>query len=277
MRSTGRHSVSAILALILLVVVIAAAVYYARNPSFRETFHSVRESSADAATTAKVRTALLVSKNVSVFDIGVATTQGEVTLSGQVPSEEVKVLAGAIAQDTSGVKNVRNDLAVNPAAQRNPEMERLAGRVVDLEIRTILTEALSKSPELKGQDIKVEVNKRAVTLTGTVETVPLKQVADRAAWQTAGVQGVTNNLAVTKGEAPVESADDKLARRVEFELYSTKAISLKAMQVRSQGGTLTLTGSVPSRAEKLLAEKVAQGVDGVRRVVNKLAAPEDPP
>jgi osmotically-inducible protein OsmY len=42
-----------------------------------------------------------------------------VTLEGQVPSEQVKNVAGAIAQDTSGVKQVHNNVAVNPAIERN--------------------------------------------------------------------------------------------------------------------------------------------------------------
>jgi osmotically-inducible protein OsmY len=46
------------------------------------------------------------------------------------------------------------------------------------------------------------------------------------------------------------------------------------VQIRSQDGTIILTGPVTSRAEKLLAERVTQSVDGVKRVVNNLTAPE---
>jgi hyperosmotically inducible protein len=79
---------------------------------------------------------------------------------------------------------------------------------------------------------------------------------------------------VTNTQTSPESADEKLARRVEFELYSTKAVSMKTLQIRSQDGTIFLTGSVPSRAEKLLAEKGAQSVEGVKKVVNNLNAPD---
>ena len=54
--------------------------------------------------------AVALSKNVSPFDINVQTTQAEVTLDGQVPSEQIKAVAGAIALDTSGVKEVHNNL-----------------------------------------------------------------------------------------------------------------------------------------------------------------------
>jgi len=51
--------------------------------------------------------------------------------------------------------------------------------------------------------------------------------------------------------------------------------SLKTMQIHAENGTVTLTGNVGSRAEKLLAEKVAQSVEGVRKVMNSLVAPEE--
>jgi hypothetical protein len=82
-----------------------------------------------------VRTALLLSKHVSPFDIRVDTIQGEVTLEGQVPSEQLKTVAGAIAQDTASVKQVHNNLSVNPSTERNPDREHLGERVADLEIR----------------------------------------------------------------------------------------------------------------------------------------------
>jgi len=61
---------------------------------------------------------------------------------------------------------------------------------------------------------------------------------------------------------------------VEFKLYSTKAIPLKIVQIHADNGIVTLTGTVSPRAERLLAEKTAKPVEGLRRVVNGLAAPE---
>lgn len=274
-RNHGRGSFAAVL-LLLLALIVGGAIYYSskRNLSLQDAFHSVKESTQDAATTSRVRTALLLSKHVSPYDIKVQSSQGQVTLTGQVPSEEVKAMAGAIALDTSGAKQVRNDLGINPSAERNPETERLGERVADLEMKLLISDALSKSAELKDKHIDAQVKNRAVTLSGTVETTPQKYAAEQIAWQVPGVQRVTNDLSVTNAQAAPESADDKLARRVEFELYSTKAVSLKTVQIHAMNGTVTLTGNVGSRAEKLLAEKVAHSVEGVRKVENNLAAPE---
>lgn len=279
MKSPGKNERGfgrGILVLVLLLLVVGGVYYiFGRNSSIQNAFHSIQESTQDAASTSRVRTALLLSKQVSPFDIQVQTIQGEVTLEGQVPSEQVKTVAGAIAQDTSGVKKLHNNLSVNPSIERNPDREHLGDRVADLEIKTLVTDAISKNVELAEKHLTTEVKDRAVTLGGTVQTVSQKNTADQIAWQVPGVRGLTDNLSLSDAQAMPESADDKLAHRVEFELYSTKAIPLKTVQIRADNGVVTLTGTVSSRAEKLLAEKTAKSVEGVRRVVNGLAAPEE--
>jgi hyperosmotically inducible protein len=271
-RGSGRTG----LAIALLVLIVVAVYFVAtRNSSVQNAFSSIKETTEDAATTSRVRTALLLSKHVSPFDIKVQTIQGEVTLEGQVPSEQVKSVAGAIAQDTSSVKLVHNNLGVNPAIERNPDREHLGERVADLEIQTLVTDALSKNTDLAEKHIATQVKNRMVALSGTVQTTNQKYTAEQIAWQVPGVQGLTDNLSVSDSQAVPESADDKLARKVEFELYSTKAIPLKTVQIHADSGVVTLTGTVASRAEKLLAEKTAKSVEGVSRVVNSLAAPEE--
>jgi hyperosmotically inducible protein len=262
---------------LVVLVLLAFVVYFVstRNSSVQNAYSSIKESTQDAATTSRVRTALLLSKQVSPFDVKVQTIQGDVTLEGQVPSEQVKTVAGAIVQDTSSVKQVHNNLSVNPTTERNADREHLGERVADLEIQTLVTDALSKNADLAEKHIATVVKNRAVTLSGTVQSVGQKYTADQIAWQVVGVQGLTDNLSVTDVQAEPDSADDKLARRVEFALYSTKALPMKTLQIHAENGVVTLTGTVLSRAEKLLAENTAKSVEGVRKVVNSLAAPEE--
>lgn len=275
MRSQGFMRRGLLVFLVLLVIVAGLVIY--RLPAatpVREMLRSVKDTSQDAATTSKVKTALLLSKHVSAFDIKTTTTRGVVNLSGEVPSEEMRRLAGAIAQDTSGVAQVQNDLVVNPGAGRNPAMANLGDRIADLEVKTIVIDRLARAPEFKDKRLTVQVARQVVTLEGTVDSPAQKRAAEDIAIQAPGVQSLVSQITVADGQAGAESIDDRLARRVEFELYSTKAVSLKTVQIRSQDGTVVLSGSVPSRAEKLLAEKVAQSVEGVKKVVNNLSAQE---
>jgi hypothetical protein len=121
---SGRIAAGLITVLVLIVLIGGVVWIYSssRAASARDTFRLAKDSSRDAATTTKVKTALLLSKHVSAFDTAVGTARGEVTLTGEVPTEEIKRLAAAIAQDTSGVTAVRNNLTVNPGVAGNPEV-----------------------------------------------------------------------------------------------------------------------------------------------------------
>jgi len=266
----GQSVIGTIVSVVLVFLVVMGVWYYVhqKNGSVMAAWSSIKESSEDTATTTKVRTALKLSKHVSPFDIDVKTKQGAVNLTGQVPSEEVKAMAGVIAQDTSGVKELHNNLVVDPGTRPNPEASRLTERVADLEIKSIIEDTLRKNPELKDRPIELVVRERKVSLSGVVDTESQKNLAQQIAWGVQGVVAVANNLSVT---TPTNAApEDKLAKRVEFELYSTKAFSLNTLQIHSLDGTVTLAGSVSTRAEKLLAEKITQTVSGVKKVVNNL-------
>lgn len=262
--------------LILLLVVMGAAIYLyqSRGGSMHGLFSSVKATSADAATTTKVKTALALSERVSAFDINVDSENRTVTLTGEVPSDEIKSLAGAIADDTEGVQQVRNNLTVDPLARPNTEIKRLNERIADLELKVRVNETLSQNRHINAKAIDVQVENKKVTLTGSVETPAQKYEAEGMAREVEGVVALDNKLSVTQLSAP-ESLDEKLARKVEFELYSTQAFNLSEVQIVAQKGVISLSGPVRSRAEKLLAEMVAKTVEGVERVINNLEVPEE--
>jgi osmotically-inducible protein OsmY len=90
---------------------------------------------------------------------------------------------------------------------------------------------------------------------------------------------VANPQAATEPPAPQPTPTDvntDLAKRVEFELYRTGAFDTLGMKITSEGGTVTLSGTVRSQAEILLAERIAQTTPGVQKVVNNLKVVETP-
>jgi len=271
-----------VLVVLLLLGVILFALY--RNgwrnegistASVRDAISSVGDASRDAMTTTKVKTALALSKDVSAFNLDVDSDDGVVTLSGRVPNDRVKQLAGEISRQTGGVRSVRNNLVIDPAIKPNPEMEHLGNRVADLELRTKINDSIAKDPSLNKQDIRVDVQKLAVTLNGNVESADQKYKAERHVWGFSEVKDVNNRLAVQQAGS-AENPDDNLARKVEFELYSTKSFDLDSINIRSSSGSVILSGRVRSNAERLLAEKLAQQVEGVKSVRNNLTVPALP-
>ncbi len=274
-----------LLSLIVLVLLIGIVLYALYNHNWRsaevngtevkQALASMRDASENAVTTSKVKTAFALSKNVSAFDINVDTNNGVVTLTGRVPSQETRRIAEEIARDTSGVTQVKNELTVDSSAKPNPEVAQLGTRVSDLELRTRLEDLYEKEPTLKDDKIKTDVRNGAVTLEGDVDSTDEKRTAESDAWHIGDVKDVKNNLRV-RGQQEGEQPRDELAKRVEFELYSSRAFDLQGIQVHSNQGVVVLQGQVRSNAERLLAGKLAQEVDGVKSVRNNLSVTSVP-
>ncbi len=66
----------------------------------------------DSVLTAKVKTALLQQRGLEAFDIHVNSYKGVVQLSGFIDSDVNKELAGQIARNVDGVREVVNNLIV---------------------------------------------------------------------------------------------------------------------------------------------------------------------
>jgi len=193
-----------IITTVLAVLVIAGAVYYFygyRNRNISADFNAVKDYTEDAGTTAAVKSALALNKQVAAFNIhvesanNVGTTDNNVTLTGQVPTEDDKRVAEEIARSTKGVANVVNNLEVAPKVQAaNPEKQ----YVPDLEIKAAVLQSILNNPSLKTQQIKVDVLNGEVRLTGSVQTSTQKVDAESAARAIANVREVDSNaLAVT--------------------------------------------------------------------------------
>ncbi len=78
--------------------------------TFSGAAYAMKETSQDAALTAKVKAALSLNKQVPADQIHVESQGDVVTLRGEVPNDEVRSVAEKIAQDTPGVGEVRNYL-----------------------------------------------------------------------------------------------------------------------------------------------------------------------
>ena len=233
-------------------------------------------SSSDSTTIADVKKALGLSSTVSGYEINVSAQDGRVTLTGQVPSADTKALAGQIASNTSGVKQVDNLLSVDPNVKRSAA----SSRVEDLELKTGLTQGIARAPSLAGKKIDISVDNQVVTLSGTVDTQAQRAEAEQIVKSTPGVTAITNNLAVASGEGQAAASGDAnadLAKRVEFELFKSDAFNLQTMKITAENGSVTLGGTVRNKAEELLANRLAQGVDGVKKVNDQLKIEAAPP
>jgi hyperosmotically inducible protein len=247
----------------------AAVLVYADRLELRDigkTLSSFRDTSLDAALEAKVKSALALSRRVSAMKVDVSARSGRVTLAGRVPTREARSIVEAIVADTPGVSGVENGLVVDAHATANGYEQTLLQRISDLEMQVAIQERLRNEPLLASAKLKVDVEGGLVALRGFVESELERASAQKIAEAAVGAEHVRNELDTLSPAA----GEDRLARRVSFELYSTGAFDLTKIRVRSEAGRVQLEGSVRSEAERLLAARLAEAVPGVREVSNEL-------
>jgi osmotically-inducible protein OsmY len=79
---------------------------------------SVSVTTSDSAITTRIKSKFAADSVVSVFDVGVRTWKGTVTLSGTVGSYTARDQAESIAKATSGVRAVNNHIVVEDRSAR---------------------------------------------------------------------------------------------------------------------------------------------------------------
>jgi hyperosmotically inducible periplasmic protein len=80
--------------------------------SVREVGSAMASASADAAITGKIKAKYAMDRDLSVFGISVNTTDGRVTLAGNVTSAKQIGKAMLVALETDGVREVNSTLQV---------------------------------------------------------------------------------------------------------------------------------------------------------------------
>jgi hyperosmotically inducible periplasmic protein len=122
---------------------------------------------------------------------------------------------------------------------------------------------------LSDDDIKIESRDGAVTLTGTVTEEAHKQLAGETVASIPGVKSVNSELEL-KGESPAEYSDAWLMTKVKTSLLFHRSVSGIKTEVLAEDGIVTLRGEATSQAQKDLATKYAQDVEGVKDVQNEM-------
>jgi hyperosmotically inducible periplasmic protein len=86
----------------------------------------------------------------------------------------------------------------------------------------------------------------------------------------------TARTETSKAAAGAEKAldDAALTTKVKTALLADPQVKGTQINVDSNNGIVTLSGSVATASEKMRAEQLAHNVDGVKAVTNNLAAPQ---
>ena len=148
----------------------------------------------DATLVATVKSKLLWNSNTEGLDINVNAANGKVSLTGNAQSAEAKELAGRLAANTDGVREVNNQLSISAtdstAAKAQNAADDTAAVISDAWITSKVKSSFIYSRNLDGLDISVDTQKGMVSLSGSVLSNAEKQLAIETARNIRGVRGV---------------------------------------------------------------------------------------
>lgn len=190
-------------------------------------------------------------------EIGVAASDGVVTLSGKVDTYADKYMAERAVARVAGVKAIADDLTV-----RVPD----SYARTDTELAHAAISALRWNVQVPDEKITTKVENGWITLGGTVEWKFQKDAAERAVRYLTGVKGVSNTIEVHP--ATVSTFD--VSRKIKAALHRGVERDAQRITVEAADGRVTLKGTVRSIAERLDAEAAAWAAPGVTTVDDRI-------
>ena len=225
----------------------------------------------DAKTTASVKAALALHKELSKRTISVRTRDAIVLLTGEVASVTEKKVAGELVRNVPDVEGLDNLLAVTPelATEAAGQDRSLGQKLDDTALTAKVRGAFALHKHLKDLDISVRVREATVLLDGVVQTRNQMELARAWAQQVDGVQQVESFLEV-KEEGQTGQTIEQLAERVESILMQNDNLASYRLRASAVGGNVVLDGEVETSAERELAELLAERITGQDRLRNRI-------
>jgi osmotically-inducible protein OsmY len=187
--------------------------------------------------------------------IGVAVTDGAVTLAGEAIGTAEKVAAVAEATRVRGVVAVVDEIVVRG----------VAGMVNDADIARSAQAMLTRHPSLRDEPITATVVDHVLRLHGDVQRATQRDAADRAAEAIAGVMSVVNEIRVRAAPTVAQTK-----AHIATALARGSEIEVAHLRTDIDGDKVTLQGNVHSCYERRAAERAARSVPGVTNVDNQL-------
>jgi osmotically-inducible protein OsmY len=190
---------------------------------------------------------------VDASSLGTSATDGIVTLTGFIDTYAGKLAAERAVKRIRGVRAVANDIVVRLKVPRT-----------DQDIARDVAQALA-NPQALADTVQATVHQGHITLTGKVQWLFERELAERLVHHVRGVIGVHNHITV----AP-RSATRDIRRRIVHALHQQADIDARHIEVTLNDHTVTLTGTIENWAEREAVEQAASRAPGVTQVDNHL-------
>jgi osmotically-inducible protein OsmY len=137
------------------------------------------------------------------------------------------------------------------------------------DIGAAVCQALAIDPMVNARDIEVAVRQNGVLLNGTVPSQEQSAEATRAAGRVQGVGTIYNLLAVALPNQ--DYGDDAALAATTNQALRVNADVPHGVMATARLGSITLTGTVATTAQRRTAEDTVAGVGGVMSISNQIA------
>ncbi len=226
----------------------------------------VHASKMDSSIESSAKKSYVFKTYLKTDDIKIQAKDGAVTLTGTVSEESHKSLAEETVASLPGVKSVDNKIELK--GERPAENS-------DAWLITKVKAALLFHRSVSGIKTEVNVKDGIVTLQGEATSQAQKDLTTEYAKDVEGVKNVNNEMTVGKTSKKTRTAGDKIddasiTAQVKMTLLYHRSTSALKTSVTTKKGVVTLGGKAKTAAEKDLATKFANDVNGVKEVKNRM-------
>ena len=201
-----------------LGVILASAILIAacESSTTRETATGAKPKLTDSELETKIKNSINTDERIRAADLSVKADadDNEVTLSGELPTEALRVRAVALTKEAHPGVALTDRIVVKPAELTRAEYteerareardraktsgDKIGTTLDDAWIHTKIVTKLIGNTTTPERKINVDVVNNVVTLRGTVQTAEQKAEAERVAKDPEGVTRVVNQLKVDR-------------------------------------------------------------------------------
>jgi hyperosmotically inducible protein len=141
--------------------------------------------------------------------------------------------------------------------------------------KSAVTTALGTN-NLSDISVSQDQDKGVITLTGNVASADQKSQAESVAKQAAPDYTIADEIGVrppgaeSQAKAVTSNLDSAIEDNYKASIKANKHLDDQSIDYSAKNGTLVLTGSVKTSAQKAEAEKLAKQVPNVQQVVNEI-------
>ena len=223
----------------------------------------VQASKTDSRIESSAKQSYVFKTYLKSDDIKIQSVDGVVSLTGTVSEESHRSLAQETVASLPGVKSVDNKLEVKGEGPAEKSDAWLTTKVKTMLLYHRNVSAMTE----------VDTKDGVVTLKGKADSQAQKDLTTEYAKDVEGVKDVKNEMTVAKASKKSQTTgqkidDSSITAQVKMALLYHRSTSGLNTSVSTKNGMVTLSGKAGNAAEKDLATKYANDVNGVKGVKN---------